>query len=775
MTLLAGALAWLLAAAAFNLGWSAWSAVAAAPLLALLLPARGRWPRLLHVVVAAAVAALAAVVLGGPPSPQPSSSIGHHLGEPATLLVRASGDGDRHASYVGLTATTLAREEDGEWRPASGRLTAFLPATIVVRDGDVLTMSGTLTAAGGTNAPLGYRDWLNRRNVVASVTDARIRIISKEHSAGTLTRLRDRVGSGLAAALPARDASLAFALLFGGRHALPPDMNDDLVRSGTAHLAVVSAFNLALLFGAVLALGTPLVGRRRAAPPALVAALAYGALAGATPSVLRGEIIVALLTLSLLSGRPHSRAALLVLAAAAMTLPDARLLADVAFQLTFAAAFGAALLTAPVQTLASRILRLDEDRSHEQPAAVRIGLSALALSVAVSLACLPVLAGAFGALPTYGVLGNAVVTPFVPVLMALSLVTGVAGSVLLPLARVAAVPVWLGLQALKWTIHLSARLPGAYVRTPAGGAWLAFAWYGVLAATATASTRGRGVSSRSRRATAHRSDAAIRVPLERLRRVAISAALAAMAVAAPASVVAGRRLVSGGVPSRTAVHWLQTSLGSVEEIDGANGSRALLVDGGAPSILAAVRASGGLGDRAVDATIVVRGDARYADPAPWRDAARAAHTGSVLFAAGLPDSKAGAAAAQQEDGVLRVTGSASLDLGGGDRLELLTDGSGAVSARIMVEGRYAILAGTEDARRLLDLWHDQESTDVVVLPGVSSDRERQAIADLRPSLALLTGRSASPPSAVRTIRTVETRDLTLSPAGGRLSVSYRDR
>jgi competence protein ComEC len=774
VTLLASAIAWLLSAAAFNLGWSPWSALAVAPAATLCLPAGSCRLRLVHGIAGVAVVTVAAMALRGPAPPLPPDSIGHHLNEPVTLLARANGDGDRHPSYVALTASALARDDRGEWRPASGRLTAFLPASAVVHDGDELQIAGTLSSPGGVGAPPGYRDWLSRRGVVAGMSDPRLRIVAASGSAGPLTAFRDRIRAGLTATLPGREGALAFALLFGGRHALPPDLNDDLVRSGTAHLAVVSAFNLALLFGAVLALATPLLGRRRAAPLALAAALAYGALAGAGPSVVRGEILIALMTLSLVSGRPHSRAALLLVAAAAMTLPDARLLTDVSFQLTFAAAAGAALLTAPIRRLMLRLLRLGEQTAVDAAAPMRIGLSAVAFSVAVSVACLPVLATAFGSLPTYGVLINGLISPFVPALMALAFATGVLGSLLLPIARLAAAPLWLGLKALEWGIHVGARMPGADISLPVNGFAIGCAWYAALAAIYLAETRWPWHGGADPRRPARRRHGGRCPSFAAGRPVLAGVVFALTVVAAPTSVLAARRLATSGQPRHAVVRWRETSLGAVQEVEGANGGRVLLVDGSAPSILAAVRASGGLGDRAIDAVVVARSDARYADPTIWRESARSAHAGNVFFVAAAPGGSSEPASA--EAGLLLIRGRASIELGGGDRIDLLTDGQGAATVRVVIDGRFAILAGTVDAHRLFELWHENGLADLVVLPGVSSDKERQAIADLSPSLALLSGRSGlSAPGSLKLLRTAETRELRISANGGHLTVSYRDR
>lgn len=772
MTLLACAIAWLLAAGAAALGWSPWLALPAAALAGLGLPARTPRRRGVHGLAALVAGAAGCLALIGPAQPLPANSVGRLLGQPITLLVRAEGDGDRHPAYVGLTASVFARDGGGVWQESSGRVTATLPADTDIHDGDELQLAGVPAAPGGDGAANGYRDWLTRRGVVASLYYPALRLLAPGGPPTLLGRARAGISGGLGRVLPEREASFASALLFGGRHALPADLNDDLVRSGTAHLAVVSAFNLALLYGALLALLAPVVGRRRAAVLAMGAGVLYGTLAGTTAPVLRGEIVLALLTVGLLSGRPHSRVALLTLAAAAMTLPDAGLFGDVSFQLTFAAAFGAVILAAPIGRVLRRAARRGDEDDSGAPLLTRLA-DGVALSLAVTLASLPIVAGAFGSTPAYGVLANAAINPLVPLLTGLALATGVLGAVWLPAAQLVAAALLSALRAVESIAHLAAHAPGASVSFGAGGVVFGLAWYATPALASVALRLRRSTpTSRPRRPRA----APRVVGLEPGRPALALGALLLVGLATP-TVALAQQLHAGTATRHTSLRWLDAKAGTLALVEGANGSRLLLVDGGNPSSIAAARSSGGIGDTALDAVVVARSDSRSADPGLWQRAARAAYGGTVLIAA--PQSAPGndqAAAPPREPDLLVVTGRAALDLGDGDRLELITDGAGAALVRLRIGGRAAIVAGGPDAPRLLDLWREPYQADLLVLPGLASERERQAVAGLTPSLILLTGSGAPPsPAGTTLLRLPQTRGLRLAATRGRLSLSYRDR
>ena len=138
------------------------------------------------------------------------------------------------------------------------------------------------------------------------------------------------------------------ALVFGDRSGIGDDLRQRFNRSGVGHLLAISGLHVgivaALTFGLFrwfFSFLTPLLwrgwGRSMAAGATLVPVLAYGLLAGMSPSTQRAVIMVAVFLSSLMIGR--SRDTLNTLAVAALVIlvifPPA--LFSISFQLSFAA------------------------------------------------------------------------------------------------------------------------------------------------------------------------------------------------------------------------------------------------------------------------------------------------------------------------------------------------------------------------------------------------------------------------------------------------------
>ena len=84
---------------------------------------------------------------------------------------------------------------------------------------------------------------------------------------------------------------------------MPAGLEEDLRRTGTTHLLVVSGQNVALLLGTTVALLTAVLARRRAALVALALLPGYVVLVGAEPPVVRAAIMAVGIAVAAISGR----------------------------------------------------------------------------------------------------------------------------------------------------------------------------------------------------------------------------------------------------------------------------------------------------------------------------------------------------------------------------------------------------------------------------------------------------------------------------------------
>lgn len=651
-------------------------------------------------------------------------------GQEARLLVRAEDDGDAHPTYTAAIVAAQARIDAGTPRPLDGRLRLLLPAGTVVRAGDRWLVAGRVEPAPVDG---GYGDWL-RQNGIAGSMVVRLAQLERRPPAPPWARawrwLQARIDRGLAHALPPREAAFAETLLLGGRHTLPAELQADLSTTGTSHLATASAFNLMLLYGLVVAGCAPLLGRRWAILLGFALALGYGAAVGLRPPVLRGMLVLAWLALAALSGRPWSRVVALIDALALLLLPQPSLLRDVAFQLTFAAACGIAVL-APL--LARALASPGGEEESSGAAGAMIG--AAITSIAASLASLPFIAVQFGTFSPLAMPTNALVTPLVPTTTALALIVGLAASAASWLTPLAA-PLWLLLILCERIVHTFAALPIANPSAPAAGvAWSA----------AAAATVGGTAWLARRRAAPRRNPGVARRPL-----------LVPLCCAAAAGLVlagVGPLRADSGAPAGASITVLPVKGATALLLSSADGNHLLLSDGDAPAALAFALESALPPGSTLTAAIPL--DMRTGTLAALRVIA-----GDAVLCPGMSGSGgcAPSGAAQGQAGRMEVA------LGGADRLRLSSDGAHPPVALLSTSSGTIVLAGQPAQADLPD------GVDLVLLPAWSRDSSHLWLQRLAPRAIALLG--AWPVEAQRTLAALlpSARLVTTEP-GERLRIA----
>ncbi|HEX2501583.1 MAG TPA: DNA internalization-related competence protein ComEC/Rec2 [Methylomirabilota bacterium] len=267
-------------------------------------------------------------------------------------------------------------------------------------------------------------------------------------------RARFRIHAMIEAHLPAVSGALLEGLLIGERRQLPPTLLADFRRAGVYHVLAISGFNVALVAGsAFLLLRLARVPAPLAAGVALATLIAFAAVVGGQPSVLRATIMGVLFLAAGLLGR-ESRVwnslagALLVLLAL-----DPGSLGEPGLQLSFAA-------TAGLLHLGPWI------RARLAPWCPGPIASALAVSAGAQLGVTPVTLVHFGQLSPLGVIANLVVVP----LAGLLTTGGVLALAVATMSERVAHPLfeslWLLLVLLRLVVRAFAALPGATVHVP---------------------------------------------------------------------------------------------------------------------------------------------------------------------------------------------------------------------------------------------------------------------------------------------------------------------
>lgn len=482
MELPLAALAWLLAMAAVALwdapGWLFGTAVAlAAPVAAL------RWGRsgLVFALVVGGVA-----VVGGLRYEQwaeaPPPSLAEWVGSDATIVgtIRSEPDPGRTTVRYRLDAEQL--EFDGTAFEVDGAVLITVGEYVRFRPGDGLRVSGEIEEPP-VFEDFDYRGYLARRGIVGTMLFPAIEVMgegSRWSYERQIAEVRLALEDALQRALPEPEASLAAGIAYGRDQTLPDDLYDDFRTSGLAHIVAVSGSNVAYVTALVFLVCVRFMRRLHAVVPAAMTLGAYVAVAGAEASVLRAGLMALVFLVGLLLGRPQSSLAALAAAAIAMTFVQPSAVHEAGFQLSFAATAGLITFGPWIQYGLDRGLTRMRVRLYVPD----LALQAASLTLAATVATLPITWTTFGRVSVVGVVTNIVVEPLFMVAFWLSVAASLAGVAWEPAGWAIGLAAYYPLAFIAWLASASASLPGAAIDLPRASGEQALVLYLVFAAAA---------------------------------------------------------------------------------------------------------------------------------------------------------------------------------------------------------------------------------------------------------------------------------------------------
>lgn len=320
-----------------------------------------------------------------------------------------------------------------------------LPGTIgaggfgenMVFRGDIVSVTGKLRAGTGS-----HQAWL---------TYAQLHVV--RHNQSTVDKLRRQFNAGLLSALPEPLAPFAMGLLIGQHSDLPDEVYQDLLMVGLVHIIAVSGYNLTIILRAC----SRLLGKRSKYQTFVISLSLIGVFllfTGYSASIVRAAIVSGLALLAWYYGRNFKPLVLIGLAAAVTALVNPLYVwGDMGWYLSFLAFYGV-LVLAP--QLSSQLL----------PERFR---NSLLVSVALESLCaeimtLPVVLYVFGQMSFVSLAANVLIAVLVPLAMLVSLVAGLAGTFLLPVAGWFAWPATVLLTYMLDMAHLLSRIPHVFVQ-----------------------------------------------------------------------------------------------------------------------------------------------------------------------------------------------------------------------------------------------------------------------------------------------------------------------
>ncbi len=156
--------------------------------------------------------------------------------------------------------------------------------------------------------------------------------------AAFLGGFRDKISGNINSLMGVREATLISGAVLGV-DSIGKQFHEELVKTGTIHVVVVSGQNLMIVAGIFMALA-PYIGRKKSVILATFAVFAYAFITGFEPPVLRAGLMVLVTTLALYFGRETNVLWTMGVAGALIIFVFPQSLFEVSFQLTFAASFG---------------------------------------------------------------------------------------------------------------------------------------------------------------------------------------------------------------------------------------------------------------------------------------------------------------------------------------------------------------------------------------------------------------------------------------------------
>jgi ComEC/Rec2-related protein len=255
--------------------------------------------------------------------------------------------------------------------------------------------------------------------------------------------------------VPEPHASLVLGMLLGVESNIPEKLADELKKTGTIHMLVVSGFNVTLVAGAALRLAG-VIHRNTATIVALLAIAGFIVLTGAQPPVVRAGCMTALVMLAQVYGRPTVARYTLLLTVAILLAVYPDLFYSLSFQLSVAATAGIVLVSQVKQGVT-------EEKSNSERGMKPYILAELKTSIAAQAAVAPLLLNSFGSISLVAPIVNVLIAWTVPYIMFGGLVVSILGSISQQAGQLASIFVVPLTTFFIWGVEVGGKIPFGWV------------------------------------------------------------------------------------------------------------------------------------------------------------------------------------------------------------------------------------------------------------------------------------------------------------------------
>jgi competence protein ComEC len=359
-----------------------------------------------------------------------------------------------------LQVNQLSQIQGDDPSPASirnvdGRLyvTAPLISATGLKPGVQVVVTGTLYKPQPVLNPggLNFENYLARSGSFAGMRANQLFLTDEEQiRTWDLAKIRQRIVAAQVRWLDVPIGPLFSAMALGNEAVdLPFDVKDAFVRVGLAHALAASGFQVSLIVAAIISFTKRYLAKKWQFGLGLVGILAFVAMAGPQPSVLRAAVMGIAVLVGMLLARQLRPLNSLLLAAVVLLVIEPTWIWDVGFQLSFLATLGLVVSATPIQK------RLD----FLPP----VLAEAIAVPLAATIWTLPIQLWAFKVVPLYSLPANVIAAPFITLISIGGMVSALAATVFPMAGSAVAWLLFYPTKLLLAIVELFASLPGSSI------------------------------------------------------------------------------------------------------------------------------------------------------------------------------------------------------------------------------------------------------------------------------------------------------------------------
>ena len=260
-----------------------------------------------------------------------------------------------------------------------------------------------------------------------------------------LRQIREKAKHNIMRSAAVEDAGIFSAAVLGDKKALNSEIKDLYQKNGIAHLLAISGLHLSIIgMGGYKLLRKAGLGYKGAGLAGAAFIFCYGAMTGASPSVVRAVVMMSTGFLASYLGRTYDLLSALSLALLMLVWETPELLTQGGVQLSFGAVFAVGGVLPVIQDYLGKERKI---------------LGALAVSAAIQLVTLPVILWDFFQFPVYGIFLNLLVIPLMGGVICSGIGTALLGGISCKAGALAAGTGHYILRFYEWLCHGTERLP----------------------------------------------------------------------------------------------------------------------------------------------------------------------------------------------------------------------------------------------------------------------------------------------------------------------------